>query len=140
MLMTRHFSRSGLPADVHSAGVVRDELAHWLNHDLQLGRQLRADVTLAVYEAMINAAEHAYRDRKLVPTMSVHAECDTGTSTLAVEVRDHGQWRMPDRQSAHTRGRGITLMHALADQASVDSGEHGTSVGLCWHNVGVLPG
>ena len=51
-------------------------------------------------------------------------------------MTDEGAWRITDaKKRRHTRGRGIPLMRALADQTSIDSSTTGTTVSLVWHHI-----
>ncbi|BDE06940.1 hypothetical protein WPS_22160 [Vulcanimicrobium alpinum] len=82
-----------------------------------------ADFVLAVAEAMNNAAEHAYHDRSgdvRVVMRAHHGE-------LIATITDRGRWRLtptPDR------GRGLSIMRALAERCDVSSDERGTTVTL----------
>jgi serine/threonine-protein kinase RsbW len=68
--------------------------------------------------------------------MHVRALYDGSAATLTVTVTDEGVWRHTDPASAGPRrGRGIPLMHALADRATVDSSPAGTRVCLEWNQV-----
>jgi serine/threonine-protein kinase RsbW len=71
----------------------------------------------------------------------VHAAYDCEADTLAVTVTDRGQWRQPvpdtpAKQPPYAlRGRGIPLMRALADDATIDTTTAGTQVTLTWANL-----
>jgi anti-sigma regulatory factor (Ser/Thr protein kinase) len=68
--------------------------------------------------------------------MHVLASYDGTAATLTVTVIDEGAWRSVDPvATAPRRGRGIPLMHALADHASVDSSAAGTRVSLEWNRI-----
>ena len=93
-------------------------------------------MVLAVNEAMANAAEYAYGTAADRGVMHVQAQYDGGEGTLTVAVTDQGAWRSTDADARPVkRGRGIPLMHALADRATVDSSPTGTQVRLEWDNV-----
>ena len=63
--------------------------------------------------------------------MHVLADYDGGTAVLTVTVTDEGAWRIADPETRSiSRGRGIPLMHALADRATIDSTPAGTRVRL----------
>ena len=79
------------------------------------------DLLLSVSEAASNAIEHAQAPRE--PFFDVVAEVD-GT-TVTVTVTDHGRW-LPPTASAF-RGRGLAMMHILAD-TTVATGDDGTTV------------
>jgi anti-sigma regulatory factor (Ser/Thr protein kinase) len=68
--------------------------------------------------------------------MEVLAVYDESAGTLSVTVADEGAWRSSDPATAgHRRGRGIPLMHALTDRATIDSTQGGTKVCLQWSHV-----
>ncbi|MBM7804380.1 anti-sigma regulatory factor (Ser/Thr protein kinase) [Geodermatophilus bullaregiensis] len=78
------------------------------------------DLVLAASEAAINAVEHSHSSE---PFFEVCVEIAHGVVTILVQ--DHGRWRPPVPDSS--RGRGLAMMHALAD-TTVTPGEHGTTV------------
>ena len=90
---------------------------------------------LAVNEALTNAAEFAYVGAEEPGTMAVTARYEVleepAGSRLVVTVTDHGTWlhKEPDGRP-NTRGRGIELMNALSDRASIDRAPDGTRVVL----------
>jgi serine/threonine-protein kinase RsbW len=66
----------------------------------------------------------------------VQAHYDGSLATLTVTVTDEGAWRRADPAGKELRrGRGIPLMQALADRATVDSSQAGTRVCLEWAHV-----
>jgi anti-sigma regulatory factor (Ser/Thr protein kinase) len=67
--------------------------------------------------------------------MDVLAWHDAVESTITVLVSDRGSWRPPVVPSVRTRGRGIPLMEALSDRASIETSDDGTRVKLEWANV-----
>lgn len=123
-------------ADPVSAAVIRREFSDWLGRYFTLDATKSSDMVLAVNEAMANAAEFAYLAATRPGTMHVQADYDGRAATLTVTVTDQGAWRsgnhVPKRVS---RGRGIPLMQALADRATVDSSPTGTRVCLEWSQV-----
>jgi anti-sigma regulatory factor (Ser/Thr protein kinase) len=84
------------------------------------------DLVLAACEAATNAVEHAQRPRQ--PFFDVRTEIDDGAVTIVVQ--DHGLWRQPP--SLGDRGRGLVLMHALAD-TTVTASPDGTTVTIRNH-------
>jgi anti-sigma regulatory factor (Ser/Thr protein kinase) len=83
------------------------------------------DLLLAVNEAVANAVEHAYGGG---PAGVVHyslARADDGA--VRVDIRDEGTWRPPPADSGF-RGRGLTLIHKLADDMTVGHEDGGTTV------------
>ena len=134
------FERMDVTADAHNAAAIRREFSDWLGRYFTLDPTQASDVVLAVNEAMANAAEYAYLAAERPGTMHVRALYDDSASTLSVTVTDQGAWRSSDpANSSPKRGRGIPLMHALADQATVDSSQAGTRVCLEWNHVAAAP-
>ena len=81
------------------------------------------DIVLAAHEAAMNAIEHAYGPGDAEITVSA-AVRDDG---IEIAVHDSGRWR--DARSEH-RGRGRSIMSALMDDVSVDTGPTGSTVRL----------
>lgn len=127
------FVRADIAADAISAAQTRVEFGTWLRSHFTLGDDRYNDLLLAVYEALANAAEYAYVDAPLPGTVGLNAAYAPDSDTLVVSVIDHGKWRVPKGdQPANLRGRGIPLMHALADEATVEGTPDGTEVTLRW--------
>jgi serine/threonine-protein kinase RsbW len=130
------FSRTGIAADAQSATRTRAQFGEWLATHLPFEEGERDDVLLATYEALANAAEYAYWDTPRQGTMSLLAHYLPGPDRLVVTVSDGGRWRPPADVSAEhpvsLRGRGIPLMHALADDATIRGTAGGTHVRLSW--------
>lgn len=120
---------SDAPADPSQAGAIRRALAEWLT-TTAFTDQDRGDIALAVYEALANAAEHAYSTRPSSGTMTVHAAYSAIQGALEVSISDHGAWRPPVPDPM--RGNGIRLMTALSDGTSIDHTDHGTTVLMHW--------
>lgn len=102
---------------------LRNDLARWAA-GTPLAGERQEDVVLAVYEAMANAAEHAYPDGVGGP-LEVTARWEA--DELTVVVADEGRWKTPD-PSETVRGRGRRLIGALADASDTVRREDGTSV------------
>jgi len=138
------FARVDAVADPQSAARIRREFADWLRRYFTLDATKISDIVLAVNEAMANAAEFAYAAVNRLGTMNVQAQFDGRAATLTVTVTDQGAWRTADAATKEPkRGRGLPLMHALADRAAVDSSQAGTRVCLEWNHVtaaGAQPG
>jgi serine/threonine-protein kinase RsbW len=130
------FARMGAVADPQSASQIRREFSNWLGQYFTLDPTKASDMVLAVNEAMANAAEYAYGMAEQPGAMHVLASYDGTAATLTVTVTDEGAWRRVDPAATELRrGRGIPLMHALADHATVDSSAAGTRVSLEWSRV-----
>jgi anti-sigma regulatory factor (Ser/Thr protein kinase) len=68
--------------------------------------------------------------------MDVRASYDPIDSTLSVTISDRGLWRTSaPAPFDRSRGRGITLMKALADRASIQTSTEGTTVRLAWTDI-----
>lgn len=120
-------------ADATSAARTRAEFGMWLESHFTLGAERFNDLVLAVNEAIANAAEFAYCDSPQRGTVDVSAAYDGDSDTLAVTVNDRGHWRQHvSLARQQLRGRGIPLMHALADEVSIDRTPDGTHVTLTW--------
>ena len=133
---TERFERIGIAADAENAARVREEFARWLEQFFDLDPIRSSDVVLAINEALANAAEFAYLSAGRVGTMDMQARYDLDAATLTAMISDSGVWRMSDPNSAsRTRGRGIPLMRALSDRASIESSSEGTQVLLGWNGV-----
>lgn len=114
-------------ADALTVARMRRELSQWLRTHLALDPDRFNDVLLAANEALTNAAEFAYAGRQ--GTMTLRARYHPGDATLLVDVSDRGTWRHVEPQSQpNTRGRGIPLMRALADETTISATPNGTNV------------
>lgn len=120
------FQRIRISADGGSAAQAREQFARWLHRFFDLDPIHASDVVLATNEALANAAEFAYRLAECVGTMDLQARYDTAEAKLTVTVSDSGLWRVgsqnPDTRS---RGRGIPLMRALSDRATIEKSAAG---------------
>jgi anti-sigma regulatory factor (Ser/Thr protein kinase) len=116
-------------ADARTVARFRRELSRWLRGRFALDPVRLNDVLLAVNEALTNAAEFAYRG--LRGTVTMQARYVAADRALVFEVSDRGAWRHTDPKSrSNTRGRGIPLMRALADSATIYRLPGGTRVRL----------
>ena len=86
------------------------------------------DLELATYEALANAAEHAYPSGRPQVDLEAVATADGG---VLVTVRDHGHWRPPPADSGF-RGRGLGMIRALAHRSEIEQTETGTVVHMQW--------
>ncbi|OBK78846.1 ATP-binding protein [Mycobacterium sp. 1164985.4] len=123
------FSSNG-PADAQTVAEFRNAFAQWLKSNFALDADRFSDILLAVNEALTNAAEFAYVGSKQAGTMSVTARYDAQERRLTAIVTDQGAWLEKEPDAASTRGRGIQLMRALSDRATVDGSASGTRVQL----------
>ncbi|WP_247596210.1 MULTISPECIES: ATP-binding protein [unclassified Rhodococcus (in: high G+C Gram-positive bacteria)] len=119
----------GEAAVADRASALRIALNQWLT-GLDVDPNRVYDVVLATYEALANSVEHAYAGASVPGTLDLHAQFVPSTGSIEVVICDHGEWAVhaPDA----TRGRGVPLMHALADTTAVTSDHDGTTVRLSW--------
>jgi serine/threonine-protein kinase RsbW len=87
-----------------------------------------ADVVLASYEALTNAAEHAYPSGQ--GSVDLVAARTTDGRVL-VTVRDYGIWRPPPLDPG-LRGRGLVMIRALTQRVEIQQGQDGTTVHMEW--------
>jgi serine/threonine-protein kinase RsbW len=130
------FAQTRVPANAARAAQLRQEFSDWLKRYFVLDPMKISDVVLAVNEALANAAEFAYTGADQPGAMHLLADYDTASEILTVTVADEGAWRIADGEVKKiSRGRGIPLMRALADRATIDSTAAGTKVRLEWNDV-----
>ncbi len=101
---------------------LRRRLAAWLTaHGAT--REEANDIVLATHEAAMNAIEHAYGpgDAEIVVTAALR------DGAVEIAIHDTGRWR--ESRSQH-RGRGRSIMSALMDDVSIDTGPAGSTVRL----------
>ncbi|MCU1346768.1 MAG: histidine kinase [Acidimicrobiia bacterium] len=120
-----------VPANRERIGVARADLRAWLmQHAMDPDRII--DVLLVVSEALTNAAEHGHGFDE--SAIELHA---TWTADeLMVMVSDTGVWGLPHTMA--DRGRGVGIIRALADEASIDNTHRGTTVRVTF-NLGQVP-
>jgi len=135
------FAQTSVLADAACAAQLRQEFSVWLKRYFALDPTKVSDVVLAVNEALANAAEFAYTAVDHPGAMHLLADYDTSSAILTVTVTDEGHWRIADGENKKiSRGRGIPLMQALADRATIDSTPAGTKVRLEWGHVDAAQG
>jgi serine/threonine-protein kinase RsbW len=123
------FSLHNLPADASEVDAFRRHFTRWIAEETAATDERRADIVLAVYEAVANAAEHAYPTPTPDATMNITARYRHTARTLDVTVTDHGTWK---QQQPTTGGRGLLLIRALTDTTDIATGPAGTTVTLQW--------
>ncbi len=113
-----------LPADPRRLTAVRRTVAAW-SAQAALSEDATADLLLLLSEAVTNAVEHAYRDTEAgVFVYSVRRLPDSG---IRVTVEDFGRWRPPPEDPGY-RGRGLAVIHNLANEVSLDFSDRGTRI------------
>lgn len=106
---------------------MRLRLAEWAAA-VGMGQDGVDDLVLATYEALANVADHAYPDGP----GDAWVDADrSAPGELVVVVSDRGRWRPPPTDPG-LRGRGMTLITALAEQVAVQRGDAGTTVVMHW--------
>jgi serine/threonine-protein kinase RsbW len=123
-------------ADARTVSSVRNEFGRWVRAEMALDEERISDIVLAVNEALANAAEFAYRTFPEAGTVSIEAR--HGAARLVVEVSDNGVWYDEDPVRSRTRGRGIPLMRALSDGATIERKPDGTRVRLRFDNCSAV--
>ncbi|MBW0117600.1 ATP-binding protein [Pseudonocardia abyssalis] len=134
------FVHRSWPADPAQLTVIRHELAGWLT-PLSLTQDETADVVLAVDEAAANVVRHAYGpDESGAVELTLWTEPaegtgpgDVGSTTLCIEVVDHGHWQPPVEQPTEG-GRGIPLMSTMSESVLIHYDERGSRV-LLRHRI-----
>ena len=114
-----------VPATTQDATALRRTFSRWV-HSL-IADDAAEDLTLAVYEALTNAAEHAFTGPRTTGSIWLHASVADGQIT--VTVTDNGSWRHPTNSGGY-RGRGLPLIHQLTTEAQVTPSPYGTTVRL----------
>lgn len=119
--MTRTF-----PADPTELARMRRAVRSWAG-PAGLREEVAEDLQLALGEAATNAVEHAYGavpppDATVSITLTVQPD-----GGVLVDVSDHGSWREIPADPGH-RGRGLSLIRALASDVVLDAGPQGTTV------------
>src|SRR5690242_10611830 len=128
-------------ADAATVSQLRRDFAAWLGQRFALDEVRFSGAVLAVYEALANAAEFAYVGLPAAGTLSLEAHHDDAANRLNVQIRDHGSWReVMHAARDNTRGRGIPLMKALADETIIDRSPSGTVVLLRFDDVRAVDG
>ncbi|SER25733.1 ATP-binding protein [Actinokineospora terrae] len=113
--------RVEITAVTEDVPVFRAALRAWLTARHLLDRR-GEDILLAVDEAVANSVEHAYRGT--APGPVVLTALTLGAATVRISVADRGQWLTPtpDDNAVPLRGRGLSIIRAVADIVSIDRG------------------
>lgn len=119
-------------AEPLAANMLTQDLVRWLNRQC-IDAARTSDISLAVYEALANCVDHAYRGAD--GQMTIEAGYGDAPGTVIVCVTDNGTWVDPESSEVDiARGRGLRLMRALCDELSVDGTDAGTRVCLRFRN------
>ena len=112
-----------IPSDPATLAGPRRRLRTWL--DLRgLSEEEREDAVLSVSEACNNAIEHGYRGLAGV----IRLQLEHREGELAISIEDRGTWRDP--APTPERGRGIQIMRAVMNEATIVHATNGTRVTL----------
>jgi serine/threonine-protein kinase RsbW len=121
-ISVERFERA-FPASPTEITELRHALDEWLV-GLEIGPEPRRDLVLAVSEAAVNAAEHAYEfDGVGVVSVEVRVSED---GDLRASISDSGRWRPPADGTG--RGHGTQIIRALMDDVSIKTKSGGTVV------------
>jgi anti-sigma regulatory factor (Ser/Thr protein kinase) len=113
-----------LPADPRRLSAVRRTVAAW-SVQAGLSEDATADLQLLLSEAATNAVEHAYRGTGGGEFVyAVRRRPDGG---VRVTVQDFGRWRPPPDDPGY-RGRGLAVIHNLAQEVELDHTDRGTRI------------
>lgn len=117
-----------VPAEADRLPALRRALADWAEN-VGLSADQRELAALATYEALANAATHAYSDGES-GVLDVHAIYRPTSGHAEVVVTDYGHWQEPGREDLG--GRGLVLISSLAEHAEVTVTAGGTTVRMSW--------
>ena len=112
-------------ATAQDATRLRHDLTAWLAVDVS-DDQLD-DLVLAAYEALANAAEHAYPDLG-GGARPIHLDARRAQDCVLVVITDEGTWRTPTGE--RFRSRGLAVIHRLIPDVHISRGPTGTVVHL----------
>jgi anti-sigma regulatory factor (Ser/Thr protein kinase) len=112
---------SRLPAQPARLAHVRRAVVAW-GDAAALPEDVVEDLQLALGEALANAIEHAYRGQPAGEC--AYAVSWTPDGGIDVRVDDFGTWR-PVPADPGFRGRGLLLIHQLAEHVVVEPAPHG---------------
>jgi anti-sigma regulatory factor (Ser/Thr protein kinase) len=118
-----------MPASFSELGPARDRMRGWLAH-LGTSPTTTHDVLLGTGEALTNAMEHG---SDLDPRRTVSVEAFAAEGEVSVTVSDSGRWLKDSSASqAERRGRGLTLIHGLAQDSQTQRAILGTQVTMTY--------
>jgi serine/threonine-protein kinase RsbW len=114
---------------------VVDQIVEAMAADMGFDKNAIADLGICVTEAVMNAIEHAHRDR---PELMIDVVIECYSDQMRVIVRDHGAGfdveSVPDPTTPdnvlNLGGRGIMLMRAMMDEVDVKSFDNGTEISM----------
>ena len=92
---------SAVVADSTAVTSLTHRFGQWADERVDVDRQRRADMALAIYEGLSNCADHAYRGRTHPGTMSLQMAYHPTDSRIGVCITDHGTWKDPHGRDGH---------------------------------------
>lgn len=122
----RHWS---VPAKADELPRLRRVLKEWAAA-AGLAEDAAEMLVLASYEAMANVVEHAYDDSH--GTLGLAVAHLPKTNQVQVTITDEGRWDPRASRPEEQRGRGLPLIHRLADIAEITPRDSGTTVQMMW--------
>ncbi|HEY0811929.1 MAG TPA: ATP-binding protein [Pseudonocardia sp.] len=125
---TAELVRRGIPGGAAHLALVRRELRAWAA-TVGLSVQDIDGLLLASYEALANAAEHAYSGDG--PRLVDLVATQHSGGYVQVVVQDYGSWR-PEPADPGFRGRGLVMIRNLAHDAEIRKEAEGTTVVMRW--------
>ncbi|MGA9489455.1 MAG: ATP-binding protein [Mycobacterium sp.] len=126
-------------ADGDTVVEFRQRIRAWLRSSVDLDPERVCDIVLATDEALSNVVDHAYRGSGNGGVVTLELSFDAAEAVVKVCVTDRGHWLEPTPTPVDAiRGRGLILMHALADSCAVDGRVDGTSVSLIFRDCPAL--
>lgn len=117
-----------LPASTERLPAARAAVDGWARR-LHLPNEVRNALVLAGYEAMANVVQHAYRPGA-PGALDVYATTELQPRVVRVIVSDHGRG-LPSPQRP---GRGLSLIHALADTVELATSRRGLTISMAWND------
>ena len=112
-------------ATAQTATGLRRTFRRWANTVVDV--DTAEDLTLAVYEALINVVEHAFTAHPAPGSLWLHAT--VADDQVLITITDNGTWQYPPDNTGN-RGRGLALIHQLTTHAHVELNSRGTTVRL----------
>jgi anti-sigma regulatory factor (Ser/Thr protein kinase) len=104
-------------AHADAAKPLRHALAAFMEA-LEIDREVREDIIIAVGEALANAVEHAY-DAQRPGSVELYARTGDDRGVLLVDVCDRGRFQEREHGTPG-RGLGLRIVRAIARTVSID--------------------
>jgi signal transduction histidine kinase/FixJ family two-component response regulator len=132
---TRSFA-TVVPATMEHIAEVRHRLRDWLS-GVGVDPKRESDILLSTGEALTNAIEHG---SGVDARKTVSVEAFVRGATITATISDAGQWSGDSSASQRSlkRGRGLTMINGLADDAKTTRSAGGTQVTLTFEDA-ILP-